>query len=105
MQRCINVPFNFRGKEYYAIVRQHKINNKKNYKIRIMNHRLDSLLHKSNLNIIEEGEINRLLEQVGKKTEEAELRDSIIRALTDQITNRAHVNYDFIKDFKLLTPF
>ena len=56
MHRCINVPFDFKGKEYFAIVRQQTINNKINYKIRIMNHRLDSLLHKSNLNIIEEGD-------------------------------------------------
>jgi cell division GTPase FtsZ len=104
MQRCINVPFNFKGKEYYAIVRQHIINNKKNYKIRIMNHRLDSLLHKSNLNIIEEGDGNLLLQE-DKLTEETELRETIIRALTDEISSQGHVNYDFIKDFKLLTPF
>jgi cell division GTPase FtsZ len=105
MQRCINVPFNFRGKEYYAIVRRQIINKKKNYKIRIMNHRLDSLLHKSNLNIIEEGDSNVLLLQEGKLAEEIQLRESIIRALTEQISSHGPVNYDFIKDFKLLTPF
>jgi cell division GTPase FtsZ len=105
MQRCINVPFDFRGKEYFAIVRKQIISNKINYKIRIMNHRLDSLLHKSNLNIIEEGDSNMLLAQEGKMAEQTELRLSILRALTNQIAGQGHTSFDFITDFKLLTPF
>ena len=105
MQRCINVPFDFKGKEYYAIVRKQIISNKKNYKVRIMNHRLDSLLHKSNLNIIEEDDTNMLLTQEGKMTEETELRLSILRALSNQIAIQGHSSFDFITDFKLLTPF
>lgn len=105
MYRCINVPFDFQGKEYYAIIRQQIINNKKNYKIRIMNHRLDALLHKSNLNVFEEEDVHISLIEASKLTEEAELRQVIITSLTNQLPGGHRANFDFISDFKLLTPF
>ena len=105
MHRCINVPFDFQGKEYYAIIRQQIINNKKNYKIRIMNHRLDTLLHKNNLNVFEEGDVHISLIEASKLTEETELRQVILTSLTNQLPGGNRVNFDFISDFKLLTPF
>ncbi|HTE23517.1 hypothetical protein [Flavitalea sp.] len=104
MQRCFNVPFDFKGKEYYAIVRQQTINNKKNYKIRVMNHRLDALLHKSNLTIIEECDGNVSLPPGSNLTEEGELHLSIARALSIQLSHHCNADFDFIPGFKLLTP-
>ncbi|RYE52472.1 MAG: hypothetical protein EOP48_16430 [Sphingobacteriales bacterium] len=106
MQRCISVPFDFKGKEYYAIVRQYAIDHKVYYKIRIMNHRLDSMLHKSNLNIIEECDGHLAIPNMDKWTLEGELSLSVIQELIMRLSNYdEHNQYDLITEYGLLTPF
>ncbi|MHA4844205.1 hypothetical protein ACX0G7_08575 [Flavitalea antarctica] len=106
MERCINVGFTFNGKEYFAIIRRQTINNKKYYKIRIMNQRLDALLHKSNCNIINEYDGYIALPEAGKWSEGSELLLTIAKELKKELgrEGRDH-DFGFVTDFRLLTPY
>jgi hypothetical protein len=106
MQRCINVPFTFKGKEYYSIIRRQTINDKKYYKIRIMNHRLDALLHKSNCNIINEYDGYIALPEMSKWTEETELLLTVAKELKKELSLQGRDrDFKFITDFRLLSPY
>ena len=106
MERCINVEFTFKGKEYFAIIRRQTINHNRYYKIRIMNHRLDALLHKSNCNIINEYDGYIALPEMSKWTEESELLLTIAKELKKELCRegRDH-DFRFVTDFRLLTPY
>lgn len=85
--RCMSVPFTFKGKEYYAIVRRRMKGMKTLYHIRIMNHQLDLLLSRGGLSDLEEtgdgfpksAEVheaamlyNLIIEGIAKQLEEAD---------------------------------
>ena len=107
MQRCISVGFEYRGKEYFAIVRQRVMEGKNYYKVRIMNNRLDSLLSSDSGNLIEEHECRVPATFTDDKNNEAiRLRNCIIPRLAQQIkieTSKTPVAR--IKEFDLLTPY
>lgn len=106
MERCISVSFDFKGKQYYAIVRHRTIENKRFYKIRIMNHRLDSMLNRGNFSIIEEQDGKICFPGMEEQLPESKLRVMIARELISQIRqDEGETRYDFITDFKLLTPY
>jgi hypothetical protein len=106
MQRCINVPFTFKGKEYFAILRRQTLNNKNCYKIRIMNSRLDTILHKSDRNIIDEHDGYLVLPEINKSTEEAKLLLAVASELKNELARQGREHhFKFITDFRLLTPY
>jgi hypothetical protein len=106
MKRCISVSFDFKGKQYYAIVRHRTIENKRFYKIRIMNHRLDTLLNRGNFSILEEQDGNVCFPGMDEQLPESKLRATIASELISQIKQEeGEKRYSFITDFKLLTPY
>jgi hypothetical protein len=105
MKRCISVSFDFKGKEYYAIVRHREADSKTFYRISIMDHKLDALLNKGNFNIIEEVDGTVVCPGVTSEGAEVEIRAKIARELVLQLKQQQpEQQYTFIKDFKLLTP-
>ena len=106
MHPCISVRFEFKGKEYYAIVRQSTFNNRILYRIRIMNHRLDALLHKANLNIIEASDDRLVLPEMKNQKAELMLLMSVAKGMSMQLFKTTEEKpFHFITDFELLTPF
>jgi len=106
MQRCLSVAFEFKGREYYAIVRHRVMKTKSYFKVRIMNHRLDSMLNRGNGNIIEEQDWEIALTASSESGEEAVLRSCIANQLVRQLQLDHNKNQSTtIKDFSLLTPY
>ena len=85
----MSVPFTFKGKEYYAIVRRRMTGMKTVYHIRIMNHQLDLLLSRGGLSDIEDTGVgfaknpevheaamlyNLIIEGIAKQLEEVDSR-------------------------------
>ena len=106
MQRCISVSFEFKGKEFYAIVRRREIQNRTFYKIRIMNYRLDALVHKSNANVIKEVDGRLLLPQNDLSSEAVQIQLSVAKQLSQHLSQeQSHRGHTPVNDFRLLTPF
>jgi hypothetical protein len=103
MKRCSSVSFVFKGKEYFAIVRQRLSNGKGFYHIRIMNHKLDSLLNKNNLSLIEVSD--------GKLVAPTSGIDESIQNSASEKTEKFGVNelrqkaFEIIKNYDHLTPY
>jgi hypothetical protein len=106
MKRCISVSFDFKGKEYYAIVRHREAESKKYYRIRIMNQRLDAMLNKGNFAIIEEVDGTVVCPGCDPSSPESQIRANIARELIQQLNDQStKEEFTFITDFKLLTPY
>ena len=106
MKRCFSVSFDYKGKEYFAIVRHRSVDNKGFFHIRIMNHRLDALINKNNLSIIEEKDGSVCISEAELNSEDSIIQAAIVRELLKEIEEKDDGNeYVHISDFPLLTPF
>ena len=106
MKRCISVSFDYKGKEYFAIVRHRSVDHKGFYHIRIMNHRLDALINKHNLSMIEEKDGTLCTPETGSHSEDYIIQAAIVDELVKELEeNDDVIEYVHISYYPLLTPF
>ena len=79
MATIMSIAFEFKGKEYYSLIRVKERNEKTEYHITIMNGELERLLYGNHIICPVNGSIN--LEELNENTEQCRLKKEIAVAL------------------------
>lgn len=104
MNRISSTSFNFEGQEFFCIIRYRKFDNMERYIVRIMNHRLDSLLADQQMNVLVKVDGKFIAAPKSISVQQMLLRSAIIERIESGNIQQTSGRINLIRDMSLITP-